>query len=243
MVQGLKLLFVASGNKSKSITTLPILPIIEDLHNEFIKNGVEISYFYIKGNGILGYLKNYPRLMMEIYKTNPNLIFAYYGLSGLLACLNFRCPVVVSFIGEDINQKKLRFFSRIAMKLAKHSIFVSVPLSITAKAKRDFSIIPYGVDLNNTFNSLDKHDCRIKLGLNPDKNYVLFSSSFTNPVKNYPLASTAISKIPNTEIIELIKNIPRKEMQYYFNAVDLLLLTSFSEGSSQVIKEIGRAHV
>ena len=110
MVQGLKLLFVASGNKSKSITTLPILPIIEDLHNEFIKNGVEISYFYIKGNGILGYLKNYPRLMMEIYKTNPNLIFAYYGLSGLLACLNFRCPVCSIIYWRGYQPEKIEIF-------------------------------------------------------------------------------------------------------------------------------------
>jgi glycosyltransferase involved in cell wall biosynthesis len=85
---------------------------------------------------------------------------------------------------------------------------------------------------------MEKNVCRSKMNLDFNKKYILFSSSFDNPVKNYKLAKEALSQLnyQNLEIIEL-KNYNRKEVAMLMNASDIGLLTSFSEGSPQFIKE------
>ncbi len=66
---------------------------------------------------------------------------------------------------------------------------------------------------------------------------MLFPSYFENPVKNRALAENAIN-ILNEDIVLLeLKNKSRAEVSRIINSVDVLLLTSFSEGSPQVIKE------
>jgi teichuronic acid biosynthesis glycosyltransferase TuaC len=100
---------------------------------------------------------------------------------------------------------------------------------------RDF-IIPCGIDLE-IFQSIDMKIAREELSFMPDKKYILFSSGFDNQVKNSPLAFSAVEKIElKCELIEL-KNKSREEVNLLLNACDLLLLTSFSEGSPQIIKE------
>ena len=71
-----------------------------------------------------------------------------------------------------------------------------------------------------------------------NKVYILFCSSFDIKVKNYQLAKDAIKILSEyeIEIIEL-KNKSREEVNLLLNACNLLLLTSLSEGSPQIIKE------
>ena len=73
--------------------------------------------------------------------------------------------------------------------------------------------------------------------LDLEKKYILFSSNFENKVKNYQLLHDAKNYIKDKfEIIEL-KNFDRKSVSRLFNAVDVAVMTSFSEGSPQFIKE------
>ena len=66
---------------------------------------------------------------------------------------------------------------------------------------------------------------------------ILFSSAFSNPIKNSKLAHKAVNRLGfNVDFIEL-KDKSRKEVALLLNSVDVLLLTSFSEGSPQIVKE------
>ena len=58
------------------------------------------------------------------------------------------------------------------------------------------------------------------------------------PVKNYKLASKAIELL-NIDDIELrtVSGVSQKKLNLYYNSANLLLLTSFHEGSPNVIKE------
>lgn len=82
---------------------------------------------------------------------------------------------------------------------------------------------------------MDKTKMREKHNLKKNTKYALFSSSFSVPRKNYALAEKAIKKL-DVKLIEL-KGYSRIEVAELLNAVDLLILTSFSEGSPQIIKE------
>ncbi len=227
----MKVLILASANANNYIS-----PFIIDQVEALKKEGIEIDYFYIKGKGILGYLKNYRPLLEKIKSFKPNLLHAHYGLSGLLSTMQRKVPVVITFHGCDINLRKNRFLSNIASKLSYKSIYVSDELASLSNQKNSV-VIPCGVDMD-IFYPIDKSEAKRQMNLDSSKKYILFSSSFDNEVKNYPLAKNALSIVNNTnlELLEL-KGYSRKEVAVLMNAVDLVLLTSFREGSPQFVKE------
>jgi glycosyltransferase involved in cell wall biosynthesis len=98
-----------------------------------------------------------------------------------------------------------------------------------------YSIIPSGVNMEIFF-PVDKKYAREQLGLPiPDK-LVLFSGSFCNKVKNFPLADSAVKLLPGVRFLEL-EGYNRHQVNLMLNACDTALLTSFHEGSPQFIKE------
>ncbi|MBK7380894.1 MAG: glycosyltransferase [Ignavibacteriales bacterium] len=104
------------------------------------------------------------------------------------------------------------------------------------KGHKNNAVIPCGLNLEN-FYPMNKNIAREMIGLSENKKYILFPSGFDNPVKNYPLAKKAVDNLnEEIEIIEL-KNKTREEVSLLLNACNLMLLTSFSEGSPQIIKE------
>lgn len=226
----MKVLIVCSGNKNY------IKSFIKDQVESIIKFGIVIDYYLIKGKGVFGYLKNIFPLKRKIKEFNPVIIHAHYGLSGLLANLQRKIPVIITFHGSDINNLIPRFLSRIAIILAAKNIFVSKTLSDKLKIPNPL-IIPCGVNLK-TFRPIEKIEARLKLNLHPKKKYILFPSSIDNYVKNYPLARQTIDELDDIDIELLeLKNLNRHEVAIMLNAVDLVLMTSFSEGSPQFIKE------
>jgi glycosyltransferase involved in cell wall biosynthesis len=198
--------------------------------------GIITEYFLIEGNGFIGYLKSLPYLWKKLNQFKPDIVHAHYGLSGLTACLQWKIPVIITFHGSDINYKRNRIFSKMAILLSSKSIFVSEKLAQKVKKKNPI-IIPCGVDLS-LFREMNKKECKKLLGLKEHVKYILFPSSFSNNVKNYPLALKAFNEInlENIEMIEL-KGYKRQEVAYLLNAVDSVLMTSHYEGSPQVIKE------
>jgi glycosyltransferase involved in cell wall biosynthesis len=204
----------------------------EQLRNE----GCSVQLYLIKGKGWLGYLSNRKSLMREIEKFNPDLIHAHSGMSVLLAALQRRIPVVATFHGSDINVPKLRRFSRIAMMLSRAHIVVSSEMK-RALGDDQVNVVPCAVD-TAVFYPTDSQMARKNLGWKDDDRYVLFSSAFSNSVKNAPLAKEAISvlKADNIHLVELTgKN--RSEVAQLLNACDVALMTSLTEGSPQFIKE------
>jgi N-acetyl sugar amidotransferase len=199
--------------------------------------GVEFDYFFIRGKGITGYLFSWYKLWRHLYVNRYPVIHAHNGLSGFIAVLQPFCKTIITFHGSDINQKKTRLISNIACLLANYRVFVSSSLhtKLYLKPHKNYSIIPCGINLDK-FYSVDSKEARRRLNLDENQSYVLFSSYFSNPVKNYPLAKLAMAYVPEAKLLEL-KDKSREEVNLLLNAVNLLLLTSPNEGSSQVIKE------
>ena len=127
------------------------------------------------------------------------------------------------------------FLSRIAMYKAVWNIIVSNPLCKIANIKRNVSVIPCGA-YEKMFVPMNKEVVRAKLGWGKSEKVVAFAGAFDREVKNPQLAKDAIHVISDARILEL-KGYSRKEVNFIFNAVDCLLMTSHNEGSPQVIKE------
>jgi glycosyltransferase involved in cell wall biosynthesis len=224
-----RVLFVCSGNNGE------IKPFIKEQADSLKKHNVKIDYFIIRGKGIFGYFKNIHLLKKQIKLLNIELIHAHYGLSGFLSIFQRGVPVVITFHGSDINIWWVKLFSSLASRLSAKSIFVSEKLANRLKVKNRV-IIPCGIDIE-MFKEIEKHSARKRLGLNSNKNIILFASYFNNKVKNYQLAKKAMELIDNDHQVIELKGYNREELNLLLNAADLLLLTSISEGSPQIIKE------
>lgn len=211
-------------------------PFINEQVEALERQEIDCSYFGIDKKGVFGYLRLFPSFLKACLKTHPDVIHAHYGFCGVLANWQRKVPVVTTYHGSDINNPKVLFFSRIAIRRSKFNIFVSKKNLDLAKPKgNNFALIPCGINLED-YPIIGKIEARHEMGLAQGKKYVLFSGAFDNPVKNAPLAKAAMALIPEAELLEL-KDYSRPQVATLMQAADILLMTSFTEGSPQVIKE------
>ena len=227
----MRILVVASFNKGR------FAPFIVEQADALKRQGCEINYFGLQGKGLKGYLRNLPQLKRKIKKFRPDVIHAHYGLSGLLANLQRRVPVVTTYHGSDINDKKVLPFSKLAMCLSGGNIFVSRKTLEIAKPKKKHTLLPCGIDLSE-LQLTEKAVARQKMNLQADKKYILFAGAFDNAVKNASLAKEAVALLQDNNVVLLeLKGYTRNEVILLMCAADAFLMTSFTEGSPQVIKE------
>lgn len=210
-------------------------PFITEQVEAIRKQGVECEYYGVDGKGFIGYLRQIPKLKKAIREFRPDIIHAHYGLCGLLANYQRRIPVVTTYHGSDINAPNVFRFSRKSIRRSRFNIFVSQKNVDIAHPQKDFVLIPCGINLED-YPVLNKAEARHQMGLKPSGKYVLFAGAFDNPVKNAPLAKAAMKLVPDAELLEL-KGFSRPQVSALMQAVDVFLMTSFTEGSPQVVKE------
>ena len=255
----MKILVIASDKGGK------FAPFIEEQMAALQARGMEVLRYGITGKGITGYLRELPALRRMIRAERPDIIHAHYGLSGLLANLQRRVPVVTTYHGSDINEPAILRFSKIAMRLSAWNIFVSkrnIDLAIGRRgdeAKRrlgKYSLLPCGVNLPKPWSEMQHQQVEqltlnqwVQSKLDKEIKYVLFAGAFDNAVKDPELAKSVIavynssfanSQSPITnrqiELIEL-KGYTREQVTALMYNCHALLMTSKTEGSPQVIKE------
>jgi glycosyltransferase involved in cell wall biosynthesis len=122
------------------------------------------------------------------------------------------------------------------MQLSAYNIFVSKLLQeISNYKKRNACILSCGLDLD-VIKEIPRVQAREALGLDLNEKIGLFSSSFDNDIKNYPLAKAAIDRVKGIRLLEL-KGYSRQEVNLLMNACDFQLTTSFRESGPLVVKE------
>ena len=222
------------------------------------RDGLEVEWHLIEGRGMMGYMRDVMNLLRDIRKVNPDVIHAHYGMSGYYACLvtrlmfwRKRVPIVVTYHGSDINQPKVRKISQRATRMADYNIFVSPKLRELVEHGENSQVLPCGLNMED-WEPIDKKTAREKMGLSAEKRYVLFSSDFQTEVKNPELAKQAVAlfndemsrdkslneplALNDIQLIEL-KGYTREQVNALMHGVDVCLMTSFTEGSPQFIKE------
>jgi teichuronic acid biosynthesis glycosyltransferase TuaC len=235
----MKVLIVCSGNfrdpeKNFSIHQAFIndqMTAISKYHN------VDFDIYLIRGKGIIGYFSNIGKLRRKIKYGNYDLVHAHFSLSGFITLISGGIPVVITFHGSDINEWYLNILSSFTSLWAGHVIFVSDKMHRKVFIKTSaVSVIPCGVDFD-LFYPAPKAEAGIEESFDPELKYVLFSSSFNISIKNPSLARRAVKTLgPRVVMVEL-KDRTRDQVRSIINACDVILVTSFSEGSPLVIKE------
>ena len=213
--------------------------------------GMEWDVLFIDGRSSRwNYLRAAREMRRQLKRKPYNLIHAHFGLSGWVARCQWRVPVVVSFMGDDV-LGRLKRSGRITLygRLLQLSSFILARLvaavivkspEMKSKLRLDSAhIVPNGVDLN-LFRPLDPLEARRTLGLDPRKKYVLYPYNPAEERKRYDLLEAVVAHarqaVPELEILHA-RGVPAARMPLYMNAADMLVLVSLAEGSPNAVKE------
>jgi glycosyltransferase involved in cell wall biosynthesis len=210
---------------------------------------VEVLHFD-GGQSLLSYLKAGFKLRKLLKERDFDIVHAHYGLTGIPALMQRKCPVVITYHGSDLLGEVNRsghytIFGRIKALVGKVCGLFAQGKTVVAPilAKHTWgstpTVIPMGVDLSK-FKPLDRSHCRSQLGLPSDKPLLLFLANPENGVKRFDIASAAVdlarTSIPDLELLPVF-GIDHAQIPLYLNACDALILTSNHEASPCVIKE------
>ena len=232
----MKLLVIASDKGGR------FAPFIEEQIAALQACGVQIIRYGVTGHGIMGYLRELPALRRLIRAERPDIVHAHYGLSGLLANLQRLVPVVTTYHGSDINKPNILRFSKIAMRLSAHNIFVSARSAslamgngqwamesnsqspIANRLKKRSTLLPCGVNIPKPWSEM-KNQWVEQLTLNQwvqsvlskDVKNVLFAGAFDNAVKDPALAKAAVeiaqAQIEDNKIKENINSQQHRHLE------------------------------
>ena len=191
---------------------------------------------------IRGYISKL-HYVFSIFQLNWHLLFHTYdiihihsALSGIfLLFAPLRKNVIITLHGTEILDPRQYRISKLVVKKAKYLICVSD--EIEGIIKKDYPdaatyIVPCAVRDDFFVDNRKKKDTVIRIA---------FASAKWREVKNYSLFMEIITRmrsICSNEIQTMeLDNKTRNEILADLNEVDLLLMTSFHEGSPQIIKE------
>lgn len=231
----MKVLFVASGNKAVG----SVSAFVQSQYDSLAEEGLEMILFPVVGHGFWGYVKHVFELRKLVRKEKPDIVHAHYSVCGYLASLascGLKSKVVVSILGSfPRKSRKLELVRWCIDKVWDATIVKSE--RTRSQLDRDLPVIPNGVNIEQ-FNVIDQNEARVKVGFDVGKKYVVFVSNPARPEKCYPLAQKAVEALSDSNVVLVpVYNKSHDEVVAYMCAADVLLMTSSSEGSPNVIKE------
>jgi len=186
---------------------------------------------------------SYARAAWQLFLTSfqserYDLIHAFYGHSGLLARLQLRCPVVVTFRGSDLLGRRDGAIGKIVAKLVEGVIVMSEEMKRASKRK-DAHIIPFGVN-SMLFAPCPKEQTRRDLGLSLGAKLVLFPWDPARREKRFDIVEAAIQILQKEyESVHLVTvfNKPHEVVAKHMNACDVMVLASDREGAPMAVRE------
>ncbi len=231
----MKVLFVASGNKSHG----QFNAFVQSQFDSLQKEGLDMLAYPVVGRGWRGYLGNFRKLRRLILKEKPDVVHAHYSSCGYLAALaamGQKTKKVVSILGSFPTESRKLKFVRFCVDHVWHATIVKSERT-RAQLDRDLPVIPNGVDLS-LFPLVDREKARDAVGFDKDGKYVIFVSNPSRPEKQFSLAEEAVRMLHDDSVhLVPVFDKPHREIVDYMCAADVLIMTSANEGSPNVIKE------
>lgn len=190
------------------------------------------------------YIKSVFKINRLIKEQDFDLVHIHYGFSGLFLLwnkLSKKIPTLITLHGGDIQAEQGKqiqvFFTKLILKKASAAITLNERMDKIAKQYiKKTEIIPCSVntDIFTPSNTIKYPDFSKEVK-------IIFPSDRNRYVKNYPLFEQVIKKLESTYNLRCkiseIKNMSRQQVAELYRNSDLMIMTSISEGSPQVVKE------
>ncbi len=181
-----------------------------------------------------------------------DLVHAHYSFMGMIARMQRRLPLVVTYHGSDLlgavnngDGRHTRFgevavrIGRLLGRVVDASIVQTDEMATRLGARDHVHVIPHEVDLD-LFRPIPRDEARREVGLDTDSRYVLFAADPRVQVKRFGLARAAVDRLNadglDAELVVCSRE-PQARLALYMNACDALVLSSFQEGSPNVVKQ------
>lgn len=217
--------------------------------------GHKVDFYYnTQRNRIIYLFKTALVLRRIVLETKPDVTHVYWGgISGLILLLLCPGKTIISLLGSDLygtkysdNRKFLgfsllqSFSSKISALIATRTIVMSEKMKQELWNKNSSKIfsIPEGISLNK-FCPGSKDDSRLLLNWSRNE-FILIFFDDGQVVKNKKLAIKSFelfqNEYPRSEM-KLISGFNHEDLIHVYRAADVMLLTSFHEGSNNSLKE------
>jgi len=245
----MKVLFVHSSNSMD----FEISPFIKSQAESLREKEVEIDFFKVKIKRFKGVLKNIRELRKALKNKKYDIVHAHFVYNGIICLLTFKkIHLVISFLGSDIlgikgadDYKKYTsilgtMLSKLVAVFANKVIVKTNQMASKLKflSTEKLHVIPNGVDFE-IFKPMDKSLVIKMLNIDSCSKIVLFLGNPADKNKNFKLVQDSISLLSKEKSIILLAPYPVNKdiIPLYLNASDVLVLSSYTEGSANVIKE------
>lgn len=207
-------------------------------------HSVKDHLVFINGRkGKWNYLASIFTINFHLLFHSYDIIHIHYGLSGLFALFNpfIRTPIITTLHSGDIDKKKAKyiqiFITKLLLRKTHHVLILNEEMKqIVERFNPKYDRIPCGVDTE-----VFKPNSLPRKTNNSSKIHLVFPGSPDRKAKNFPLFQEVVKCLSDVHGLEVaysvIENKSRSEVAEMFNTTDCIVLTSFSEGSPQVIKE------
>lgn len=217
------------------------------------KYGVENTIFFsnglksnpkIKFSATFIHLRTAMKLFFHLMNNKYDVIHCHNVLSGLILQiargLNGRNTVLSLQIDpETPGSPDQTFIGRLYPKFA--NVIVKKQLK---NPKEKFVYLPNGVNMD-LFRPMDRRECKLRLGLDPDTRYILFVDSNTFKARTQKrkdrfdeTLEILRDKYGHKNLAELVMTkTMREDVPVWMNACDMYLLSSDEEGSPNAVKE------
>ncbi len=221
--------------------------------------GVEIDVVPIHGHASRW---AYAAAAADIARRNArggyDVVHGFLGHAGAVSRLYLRAPLVVTYTGSDllgdrrgdgpptrksaIEARTFRQLARLATATITQSEQMESVLPAAARARNH--VVPTGIPLDQ-FRPMPRDEARRRLGWPLDERVVLWAANPARGVKNYPLAVATHRALQASQPDVTLRvawsdvkdELPLDQLPLWMCASDVLLLTSRSEGSPNVVKE------
>ncbi len=224
---------------------------IQSQVDSLIEAGLEVEIIHPKPGPIpFRYTSAALQVLGKTVREHFDIVHGHYGLWCLAGCLQWKTPVVASFLGSDLlgneieysdNDKKTNLVINISRWLCQRVdavIVKSVGMKQAAHSNEAF-IIPNGVDFS-FFHPIPRAEARAALGWHKSRYYVLFGNNPQIPRKNFALAQAAVERLQAKGLdvaLVVATGLPQTQVVQYINASNALALPSLIEGSPNIVKE------
>jgi teichuronic acid biosynthesis glycosyltransferase TuaC len=217
--------------------------------------GIDLDVLYVPGyRSSKEYARGAADVVGKSRHRQYDVVHAHYGHSGVLARLQTKAPILLSYCGDDLLGTPTPDglgFTRQSLILARALAQLSRVLSATitkseemelrlpASSRERNSVIPNGVDLSS-FEPMPKSLARGRLGWSASAKNLLFVGNPAYSRKNVKLGEAVCDELRRRGLrvkLRIAWQVEPDEMTLWFAASDALLFPSLSEGSPNTVKE------
>jgi teichuronic acid biosynthesis glycosyltransferase TuaC len=212
---------------------------VRDQVDDLRRRGLPIDVYWFDGRR---QKRAYARAAVEIRRRAEcgdfDLIHAHYGLSGAVALMQRRLPVVTTFHGSETGYIRWQWVISLAVARMTVPIFVSAQGAASVRCPLA-AIIPVGVD-TELFQPRDRDVVRESLGWDRGTPHVLFPGARANRRKRVDLFDATIDELERRGTLVrrvYLEGFTRRAAADVIAASDAVLMTSEWEGSPLAVRE------